>query len=47
MQEICKEVGEYCDASIVNSFTQYKKFNHIEQEKVREIFKENISVEMK
>ncbi len=47
MQEICKEVGEYCNASIVKSFTQDKKFNLIEQERVREIFKENISVEMK
>ncbi len=47
MQEICQEVGEYCDASIVNSFTQDEKFNLIEQEEVREIFRENISIELK
>jgi len=47
MQEICEEVSEYCDASIVPSITQDSKFNLIEQEEVREIFKENISVEIK
>ena len=47
MKEICEEVGEYCDASIVKSFTQDKKFNLIEQEEVREIFRANIEVEIK
>ena len=47
MKEICQEVGEYCDASIVNSFTQDEKFNLIEQEEVKEIFRENISIELK
>lgn len=46
MKEICEEVGDYCDASIVDSFTQDKKFNLIEQEEVREIFRENISIEL-
>jgi sirohydrochlorin cobaltochelatase len=47
MREICQEVSEYCDASIVPSFTQDKKFNLIEQEEVREIFRENIAIEIK
>jgi sirohydrochlorin cobaltochelatase len=46
MQEICAEVGEYCDASIVESLTQSSKFNLLEQKSVREIFKENISLEL-
>jgi sirohydrochlorin cobaltochelatase len=47
MQEICAEVGQYCDASIVSSITQEEKFNLLGQEKVREIFRENIEIEMK
>ena len=47
MKEICEEVSEYCDASIVSSFTQDKKFNLIEQDEVREIFRESISIEIK
>jgi len=47
MREICEEVSQYCDASIVSSFTQDKKFNLIEQEEVREIFRENIEIEIK
>ena len=47
MKEICAEVGEYCDATIVKSFTKDAKFNFIEQEEVREIFKDNIAVEIK
>ena len=47
MKEICEEVSEYCDASIVDSFTQDKKFNLIEQNEVREIFRENIKIEIK
>ena len=47
MREICDEVSDYCDASIVTSFTEDKKFNLIEQNEVREIFRENIEVEMK
>lgn len=47
MKEICEEVAEYCDASIVPSFTQDTKFNLIGQDAVKEIFKENIAVELK
>ena len=46
MQEICEEVAEYCDASIVPSITQNEKFNLLEQKEVREIFKESIQVEL-
>ena len=47
MQEICEEVSKYADATIVKSITKDEKFNLIEQKSVREIFKENIAVEMK
>ncbi len=47
MQEICQEVGEYCDASIVPSITQDEKFNLLGQQEVREIFRANIEVELK
>ena len=47
MKEICEEVGAYCDARIVASFTQDEKFNLIEQEEVREIFRASIEVEIK
>ena len=47
MREICDEVSQYVDAKIVDSITQDEKFNLIEQEGVREIFKQNIAVELK
>jgi len=47
MKEICSEVGEYCDATIVESITKDSKFNLIEQESVKEIFRDNIEVEIK
>ncbi len=47
MKEICDEVSQYADASIVKSITKDEKFNLIEQQNVREIFKESITVEMK
>jgi sirohydrochlorin cobaltochelatase len=47
MKEICEEVGEYCDTSIVESFTEDEKFNLIEQEEVRKIFIENIAIKIK
>ncbi len=47
MKEICDEVGKYADASIVKSITKDEKFNLIEQKNVREIFKDNIVVELK
>jgi len=46
MQEIAKEIGEYCDSSIVAPLDASEKFNLLGQERVREIFKENIEVEM-
>ena len=47
MQEICEEIGEYCDASIAPSITNDAKFNLLGQDAVKEIFKENIAVELK
>jgi sirohydrochlorin cobaltochelatase len=47
MQEICEEIGEYCDASIAPSITSDAKFNLLGQDAVKEIFKENIAVELK
>ncbi|QOP42551.1 cobalt chelatase [Sulfurimonas sediminis] len=47
MKEICEEVSEYADATIVPSITQDEKFNLIEQEEVREIFRKNIEIEIK
>ncbi len=47
MIEICEEIGEYCDSSIVKPLDDTSKFNLLGQESVREIFKENIAVEMK
>ncbi|MEN4045732.1 MULTISPECIES: sirohydrochlorin cobaltochelatase [Sulfurimonas] len=47
MKEICEEVSEYADASIVQPITQDEKFNLIEQEEVREIFRKNIEIELK
>jgi len=46
MKEICNEVGKYCKATIVKSFTKDEKFNLIEQDEVKEIFKTNISIEL-
>ena len=47
MREICDEVGEYCNASIIEPFENQEKFNLLEQEQVKEIFKENIKIELK
>ena len=47
MREICDDIGEYADATIVDSITKDEKFNLIEQEEVRAIFKENIAIEIK
>ncbi len=47
MKEICDEVSEYADASIVKSITKDEKFNLIEQESVRKMFKDNIALEIK
>ncbi|WP_457749410.1 sirohydrochlorin cobaltochelatase [Sulfurimonas sp.] len=47
MKEICDEVNQYADASIVKSITKDEKFNLIEQENVRKMFYDNIAVEIK
>jgi sirohydrochlorin cobaltochelatase len=47
MKEICDEVSKYADASIVKSITKDEKFNLIEQEDVRNMFKDNIALEIK
>jgi sirohydrochlorin cobaltochelatase len=47
MREICDEVAQYADASIVKSITKDEKFNLIEQENVRKIFRDNIEIEIK
>ena len=47
MQEICDEVSKYCDASIVRDLDGSGKFNLLGLQKVREIFRDNIAVEIK
>jgi len=46
MVEISQEVGEYCDSSITPPLDSTAKFNLLGQDEVREIFKENIAVEI-
>jgi len=47
MREIADEVGQYANADIVASINSDEKFNLLGQNEVREIFCENIAVEMK
>ena len=47
MQEITEEVREYCNASIVDSLDETEKFNLLGDKEVREIFRDNIEVEIK
>jgi len=47
MIEIRDEVGEYCRAEIVSPLDNSPKFNLLGQERAREIFRENISIEIK
>ena len=47
MIEIRDEIGEYCRAEIVSPLDNSPKFNLLGQERVREIFRENISIEIK
>ncbi len=47
MQEICDEVSEYCDARIVRDLDGSGKFNLLGLERVREIFRDNIAIEVK
>jgi len=46
MKEICDAVSEYANATIVKSITKDEKFNLIEQEDVRKIFRDNIALEI-
>ncbi len=47
MREIADEVAQYANAEIVESINNDEKFNLLGQKEVREIFKDNIAVEMK
>ena len=47
MREIADEVAQYANADIVESINNDEKFNLLGQKEVREIFKDNIAVEMK
>ena len=47
MREIADEVAEYANADIVESINGDKKFNLLGQNEVREIFRDNIAVEIK
>jgi sirohydrochlorin cobaltochelatase len=47
MIEICEEIGEYCDSFITPPQDETEKFNILGLESSREIFKENIEVEIK
>ena len=47
MREIADEVAQYADADIVASINNDEKFNLLGQDEVREIFRDNIAVEIK
>jgi sirohydrochlorin cobaltochelatase len=47
MREIADEIAEYANADIVTSINSDEKFNLLGQNEVREIFRENIEVEIK
>lgn len=47
MIEISEEIGEYCNSSIVKPLDDTAKFNLLGQDEVREIFRDNIEVEIK
>jgi len=47
MKEISLEINSYCNASIVEPLVGQEKFNLLEQKSVREIFRDNIEVEIK
>jgi len=47
MKEISEEINSYCNASIVEPLVGQEKFNLLEQKSVREIFRDNIEVEIK
>jgi len=47
MKEISEQINSYCSASIVEPLAGQKKFNLLEQQSVREIFRDNIELEIK
>jgi hypothetical protein len=47
MVEICDEIGEYCNSFITPSQDGTKKINILGLESTKEIFKDNIEVEIK
>jgi hypothetical protein len=47
MREIADEVAQYANADIVASINDDEKFNLLGQDEVREIFRDNIAVEIK
>lgn len=47
MREIADELAEYANADIVTPINTDEKFNFLGQKEVREIFRDNIKVEMK
>ncbi len=47
MVDICEEIGEYCDSFITPPLDNSTKFNLLGQKEVREIFKNNIEIEIK
>jgi len=47
MKEISEQINSYCSASIVEPLAGQEKFNLLEQQSVREIFRDNIEVEIK
>jgi len=47
MREIADEVAQYANADIVASINNDEKFNLLGQDEVREIFRDNIAVEIK
>jgi hypothetical protein len=46
MREIADEIAEYANADIVTSINSDEKFNLLGQNEVREIFRENIEIEL-
>ncbi len=47
MQEIKDEISEYCTVKIADAFDASNKFNLLGQDEVKEIFKRNITIELK
>jgi len=47
MQEIADDIANYANAKIVDSINEDEKFNLLGQNEVREIFRDNIALELK